>query len=504
LSVIVNYNGSQYILPTVGETDRGPTVTSYMADLANSAITLTAPATVTNKVLQLQSGTVAAPSLSFTADTSTGLYSPGVGQLAFSTGAAQRLSINATGQVTIPNINADGGTIDGTQIGSITPSTGVFSNLTANGTVAGTGFTNRLASPGPIGNTTASTGAFTTLSASSTVSGAGFTAWAASPPAIGSTTASTGRFTTLTTTSTIAATGAITGASYGGGPISGTTGTYSAGISATTGTYSSSLSATALTATTGNIQSTAGTVLGINLFATTGGVYPASSAVPSYVLFADASNCYTQYTSNWYWAWNRSNGTLTWVGNAAGRFAIDSAGNTTITGVLAVSGQVSGSTFTGPGGVAAVFNGSSSNSGSGFQYGSGGGFGYSGGIGYTAQFNSNTWANGGYFSNSDARTKTNIEEITEQDALDWITKGRPVTFLKDGRRQSGFLAQEDVIAGRGLAINAVPDTDPMFAESDGVADPGVRLIRDYAADNAYLTRALQWCIGEIRRLKEAR
>lgn len=56
------------------------------------------------------------------------------------------------------------------------------------------------ASPQPIGSTTASTGAFTNLSASGTVSGTGFSSYLASPPSIGSTTPASGAFTSLSTT----------------------------------------------------------------------------------------------------------------------------------------------------------------------------------------------------------------------------------------------------------------------------------------------------------------
>lgn len=58
--------------------------------------------------------------------------------------------------------------------------------------------TNVFKSPPPIGSTTPSSGIFTTLSATGTVSGAGITALFAAPPAIGSATPSTGVFTALT------------------------------------------------------------------------------------------------------------------------------------------------------------------------------------------------------------------------------------------------------------------------------------------------------------------
>lgn len=100
-------------------------------------------------------------------------------------------------------------------IGGTTPNTGAFTNLSSNGTVSGTGFSNylttQLASPPAIGGTAPNTGAFTTLSASSTVSGSGFDTYVAnklsSPPAIGNTAANTGAFTTLSASSTVSGTG---------------------------------------------------------------------------------------------------------------------------------------------------------------------------------------------------------------------------------------------------------------------------------------------------------
>ena len=62
-----------------------------------------------------------------------------------------------------------GGTINGTQIGNTSPSSGAFTTLSATSTVSGVGVTARFASPGPIGNTLADTGAFTTLTASGNV-----------------------------------------------------------------------------------------------------------------------------------------------------------------------------------------------------------------------------------------------------------------------------------------------------------------------------------------------
>ena len=122
---------------------------------------------------------------------------------------ALSLSLNAgagsfSGPPYVPgNVTIQGGTIDNTPIGSVTPSTGSFTTLDASGTVSGTGFSNYLKSPPAIGSTTAGSGAFTTLAASGQVSGLGFSDYLtnrlASPGPIGSTTPAAGSFTTMTT-----------------------------------------------------------------------------------------------------------------------------------------------------------------------------------------------------------------------------------------------------------------------------------------------------------------
>jgi hypothetical protein len=119
-----------------------------------------------------------------------------------------------------PCINS--GVINVTPIGSITPSTGAFTTLSASGTVSGVGFNNYLASPPAIGATTPAAGAFTTLSATGAVSGVGFSNYLASPPPIGATTPAAGAFTTLS------ATGAVSGVGFNNylaspPPIGGTT-----------------------------------------------------------------------------------------------------------------------------------------------------------------------------------------------------------------------------------------------------------------------------------------
>lgn len=58
-----------------------------------AATFLTSPTTV-------QAGTAAAPSITFSGDTNTGIYSPGADQVAIATGGSQRLALNSSGTLT--------------------------------------------------------------------------------------------------------------------------------------------------------------------------------------------------------------------------------------------------------------------------------------------------------------------------------------------------------------------------------------------------------------------
>lgn len=124
-------------------------------------------------------------------------------------------------------------------------------------------------------------------------------------------------------------------------------------------------------------------------------------------------------------------------------------------------------------------------------------------ISYTA---GGAYVGTGFFTTSDARSKESVEDITEQQARDWIMRGRPVTFRwKDGgKRSSGFIAQEEYVNGRGDALVPLPDERKEYAESDGVVAPGYRLTRDYNHDIAFLTAALQHVLKELDRLKAER
>ena len=104
---------------------------------------------------------------------------------------------------------------------------------------------------------------------------------------------------------------------------------------------------------------------------------------------------------------------------------------------------------------------------------------------------------GGFATLSDRRAKEDIEDITAADAHAWLSKGRARRFTVNGKPSAGFIAQEDIEAGRGQAVTLIADEDPRFAAETPHAPAGHRLNRDYNHDVAYLTAALQDCLARI-------
>lgn len=127
--------------------------------------------------------------------------------VASQTGTGSTFVMNTSPTLVTPNIGAATGTslsVTG-QLAS-TVATGTAPLVVSSTTVVGNLNVSQLlgatwTAPGAIGSVTPSSGAFTTLSASSTVSGAGFSTYLASPPAIGGTAAAAGTFTALSATS---------------------------------------------------------------------------------------------------------------------------------------------------------------------------------------------------------------------------------------------------------------------------------------------------------------
>lgn len=144
--------------------------------------------------------------------------------------------------------------------------------------------------------------------------------------------------------------------------------------------------------------------------------------------------------------------------------ALTVGGSVTVSGVITVGGTetLSGNSF--------FFT----NTSGGLQQSA-----WSFGIGINCSSGANGVAAAGFFTNSDARLKTDIEEIGAEEATGWVRRGRPVRFKwKDGMKPSaGFIAQEEMAADR--------DGGSVIEAEDGT------LIKDYNHEIPYLTKALQ-------------
>ncbi len=100
----------------------------------------------------------------------------------------------------------------------------------------------------------------------------------------------------------------------------------------------------------------------------------------------------------------------------------------------------------------------------------------------------NALAGTGFYTLSDARTKTDIRDVTLDEAARWVRAGRPRRFRDThGMPTAGFVAQEDMAAGREEAVSAYHDPDPRFAEG---TFSGLRLARKSDPDIAYLTKVV--------------
>ena len=100
MSIIVNWNGTPYTLPTAGETNWGPAVTSFFSDLGNNGTTLNTTQTLSNKTVKFAMGSAGSPSITFASDSTTGFYQPTAGRLALTTSGVQRLLVDGSGNIT--------------------------------------------------------------------------------------------------------------------------------------------------------------------------------------------------------------------------------------------------------------------------------------------------------------------------------------------------------------------------------------------------------------------
>jgi hypothetical protein len=113
---------------------------------------------------------------------------------------------------------------------------------------------------------------------------------------------------------------------------------------------------------------------------------------------------------------------------------------------------------------------------------------------------SNAASASGFFTLSDRRSKTDIRDLTAEEAERWVRAARPRYFINvHGAPTAGFVAQEDLESGRGEAVSAYPDDDPRFR--DGGPLSGIRLARSSDPDVAYLTRVVMSLLDRVAELE---
>lgn len=367
------------------------------------------------------------------------------------------------------------GTASGLTAGTATNQSGGFvaaTTLSASSTVTGNGFIARFSSPGPIGDSAPSTGAFTTLSASSTVSGTGFTARFATPGPIGNTVASTGAF------STVSATGQITSTlATGTAPLVVASTTNVANLNA------SSLGGATFAAPGAIGGGTPGTAAFTTLSASStvsGAGFTARFASPGAIgSTSPSTGAFTTLSAT---------STIT-----AGTTLFANGANITTNAIIGTTLQVgSSSLFNGP--ITIAGSSTAAVSGSGNYNSTAAVFGVSGTVTYGLNSTAAIVADQ-YFATSDRRTKSSIVTIDEDEAYDWISRGRPVTFIKHGNPGAGFIAQEDVMAGRGASVTLIPDKT--MVKTDDFSPAGYRLVKNYEYEIAYLSAAVK---GLMRRM----
>jgi hypothetical protein len=262
----------------------------------------------------------------------------------------------------------------------------------------------------------------------------------------------------------------------------------------------------------GTTVTTSGNINGGAAILATGAVYAQRSTANNYCLFADSGNCYQQFESNWYWAWNRSSGQLTWVYAGTSLFWLDSGGGAHSHGQLTCgSGQLVSSGASNPAVTAyntaigwaggfwvntspsAIQFGSCDGNGNpngsyGYLaaagigvYGTDGSFAVNGGAnspwwGNASSFNvpGDAWKPGGgaWADSSDARIKTELGEY--KTGLEAILALRPIRYtFKDNWKRNPTkdpqsLHREVVAQGRAFIGLVAQETEIVMPEMVGM------------------------------------
>jgi hypothetical protein len=82
----------------------------------------------------LSDGTSSTPAITFGSDTNTGIFHPAADKISISAGGVVRLEVTSS-EVVLQSADINGGSIDATQIGSVTPAAASFTTVTSSGVV---------------------------------------------------------------------------------------------------------------------------------------------------------------------------------------------------------------------------------------------------------------------------------------------------------------------------------------------------------------------------------
>jgi hypothetical protein len=190
-------------------------------------------------------------------------------------------------------------------------------------------------------------------------------------------------------------------------------------------------------------------------------------------------------------------GALTVTGdeNLAGNLAVNNINAVAVisSAAMTVSGALGAGTIS----VAGTFAGSTS----GWQLSPTGTSAFSG------SFNLGIASGGGvlgttFIASSDARVKTEIENVSLDDALRFARAMRAKVFMKDGSPDAGFIAQHAIANDFHRMVVTSETDDPRMAAGDDLSPIGRQLNLNYNHAIAYHHRMIEYLLDRIDDLEE--
>jgi hypothetical protein len=126
---------------------------------------------------------------------------------------------------------------------------------------------------------------------------------------------------------------------------------------------------------------------------------------------------------------------------------------------------------------------------------------------FSGDFNLGIASGGGvlgttFIAASDARVKTDIEDVPFADAYRFVQQVRAKVFLKDGTPDAGFIAQDAITAGFQRMVIVSETADPRMAVGDGISPIGKRLNLNYNHATAYHHRMIDFLLDRVDDLQK--